>query len=186
MADTRPGNDYFFNYRPAPGMLLDSKFGLRGVELLDGRGEPVPAPRVVLDPRPRIPKRLSQQGNILRQRTFFNERIGPELLDHFVFSQHLTTIGHQKQQRVKGSGSEWNKPAVTVQEPVRRVQAEGPEPVYVLGSCRHEGCLTILPHFPDQRGPAAAASLELENRLHCFFQTSSMILKDLSAKRALS
>jgi hypothetical protein len=179
-------NDFCLDYRSASGMFLSPEFDGSGLDLLDRRGEPVPASRVVLDPGRGVSERLPQQRNVLREGALFDKSIRPKLLHHFVLFQDLTAISHKKKQRVESLRREGDKFTFAVEEPVGSVQAKSPELVTVLGPCRHGTCWTNVTASAQSMAAPKRLSKTLETALQRFFQTSSMVLKDLPAQRALS
>jgi hypothetical protein len=73
---------------------------------------------VVLNPPRAVSQCLPEEGDVLREGSVADERVGPELTYKFFLRNNVTTIGNKNQQSVEDLRRERYQFAGTVEQPV--------------------------------------------------------------------
>src|SRR2546428_3037176 len=72
-------------------------------------------------------QRASQRGDISRQVSLFNGRVGPDELHHLVFAENVPTVSHQDEQNVEDLRRQRHDFPIAQQTPLALVEAKWAE-----------------------------------------------------------
>jgi hypothetical protein len=103
---------------------------LLGVNLLDGPYEAIAAARNRFDEGAAIrshAENLSQGGYVLDEGAFFDKGIRPNAFEEFVLFQDVPVVFDEREQSLKGLGSQRNELAVSQEKLLRRIQSKATE-----------------------------------------------------------
>src|SRR2546427_11723114 len=69
-------------------------------------------------------QRISQRGDVARDVSFFNRRVGPYEFHHLIFAENVPAVLYKDEQNVEDLWSQWHEFAVPKQPPLAPVHAK--------------------------------------------------------------